>query len=47
MERLYEVLEVWREYATDVRGRALLAGHFLCEERPEEVAQELVSFFEG
>ncbi len=47
VERLYEVLGVWREYATDVRGRALPSGHFLCEERPEEVAQELVSFLEG
>jgi haloacetate dehalogenase len=44
VERLYDVLEVWREYATDVRGRALPSGHFLCEESPEEVAQELVSF---
>jgi haloacetate dehalogenase len=47
VERLYDVLEVWREYATDVRGRALPSGHYLSEERPEEVAEELVSFLEG
>jgi haloacetate dehalogenase len=47
VERLYDVLEVWREYASDVRGRALPAGHFLAEERPEETAEELVSFLRG
>ncbi len=44
VERLYDVLEVWRQYATDVRGRALPAGHYLAEEKPEETAEELVSF---
>jgi haloacetate dehalogenase len=47
LERLYDVLEVWREYASDVRGRALPAGHFLAEERPEETAEELASFLRG
>lgn len=47
VERLYDVLEVWREYATDVRGRVLSCGHYLPEERPEETAEELVSFLEG
>jgi haloacetate dehalogenase len=46
MEKLYDVLGVWREYAKDVRGRPLDAGHFLAEERPEETAEELVSFLE-
>jgi haloacetate dehalogenase len=44
VERLYDVLEVWREYARDVRGRALPCGHYLAEERPGETAGELVSF---
>jgi haloacetate dehalogenase len=47
VERLYDVLEVWREYATDVQGRALPCGHYLSEERPGETAEELVSFLEG
>ncbi|MCA1731848.1 MAG: alpha/beta hydrolase [Actinobacteria bacterium] len=47
VERLYDVLEVWREYVTDVRGRALPCGHYLPEERPGETAEELVSFLEG
>jgi len=47
VERLYDVLDIWREYATDVRGRALPTGHYLAEERPGETAEELVSFLEG
>jgi haloacetate dehalogenase len=41
---LYEVLETWREKATDVRGRALDCGHTLQEERPDEVLDELLRF---
>jgi hypothetical protein len=41
------VLDVWREYATDVRGRALPSGHYLAEERPGEVAEELVAFLQN
>jgi haloacetate dehalogenase len=47
MERIYDVVAVWREYADDVRGKPLDAGHFLAEERPEETAQELRDFLEG
>jgi haloacetate dehalogenase len=44
MERLYDVEAVWREYATDVRGKPLDAGHFLAEERPRETILELKEF---
>jgi haloacetate dehalogenase len=44
MERTYDVEAVWREYARDVRGKPIDAGHFLAEEKPEETAQELVHF---
>jgi haloacetate dehalogenase len=44
MERLYDVEAVWREYATDVRGKPLDAGHFLAEERPRETMLELKEF---
>ena len=47
MERLYDVREVWREYADDVRGKALDTGHYLAEERPEETTRELIHFLEG
>lgn len=43
--RRYDVLACWRERAEDVRGRALDAGHFLAEERPDEVLSELLAFF--
>ncbi|MDB5366347.1 MAG: hydrolase [Rhodospirillales bacterium] len=41
---LYEVLDTWRDKATDVRGRALDCGHTLQEERPDEVLDELLRF---
>ena len=44
MERLYDVEAVWREYATDVRGKPLDAGHFLAEERPRKTMLELKEF---
>ena len=43
--RWFDVLETWRRWAVDVRGRAVDAGHFLAEERPDEVAEELRAFF--
>jgi haloacetate dehalogenase len=42
----HDVLEVWRDYASDVRGRALPTGHFLAEERPDETAEELLAFLQ-
>jgi haloacetate dehalogenase len=38
-------LELWRELAEDVRGRAIDGGHFFPEERPQEVATILSEFF--
>ena len=42
--RTYDVLETWREKATDVSGRALDCGHTLQEERPDAVLSELAAF---
>jgi len=47
MEKTYDVGAVWRDYATDVKGRPLDAGHFLAEERPEQTLQELRTFLKG
>lgn len=46
MDRLYDILETWRERASDVRGRGLNCGHFLPEEAPEETLAELLAFFD-
>jgi haloacetate dehalogenase len=40
----YQPLEVWREYAIDARGHALPAGHFLPEEVPGLILDELLGF---
>ena len=41
-------LEIWREYATDVRGEAISeCGHFLAEEQPEAVLAKVVPFLGG
>lgn len=45
LEAWYDVLAVWREWADDVRGRALDCGHYLPEEAPDETYQELRAFF--
>lgn len=37
-------LAVWREVFPKVQGRAIDAGHFLPEEAPDEVAQEIADF---
>lgn len=42
--QLYQPLEVWRRYASDVRGQGLDAGHFLAEERPDDVLTALEEF---
>ncbi|MFP3326062.1 alpha/beta hydrolase, partial [Planococcus sp. SIMBA_160] len=41
---MYDVLSVWRERASDVRGEALDCGHFLPEEAPEATLQALLAF---
>ncbi len=37
-------LEVWRRWATDVRGASVEAGHFLCEEAPDATLAALAPF---
>jgi haloacetate dehalogenase len=44
--RGYQPLEVWQQYATDVRGTALPTGHFLPEEAPGLVAAALRDFLD-
>jgi len=41
---LYDPLRLWREVATDVRGRALPGGHNLPEELPEQTLAAVLEF---
>jgi haloacetate dehalogenase len=45
IEAMFKPLQDWRAVAADVRGRALDCGHFLPEERPDDVLRELRRFF--
>ncbi|HWE62266.1 MAG TPA: alpha/beta hydrolase [Chloroflexota bacterium] len=47
LEEWYDVLAIWRDWADDVRGRALDCGHYLAEEAPDETYAELFAFFTG
>jgi haloacetate dehalogenase len=35
-------LETWKTWATDVTGSQVTAGHFLCEENPEDTIVALM-----
>ncbi len=43
----YDVLEVWRAWADDVRGHALDCGHYLPEEAPDATLDALRPFLTG
>jgi haloacetate dehalogenase len=45
LEQWYDTLAIWRDWADDVRGRALDSGHYLPEETPDETYAELRAFF--
>ncbi len=44
IERCFDPLALWRRRATDVRGWAVPGGHYLAEERPDEVADAFAAF---
>jgi haloacetate dehalogenase len=45
LEQWYDTLAIWRDWADDVRGRALDSGHYLPEDAPDETCAELRAFF--
>ncbi|HYC37476.1 MAG TPA: alpha/beta hydrolase [Usitatibacter sp.] len=47
VERCFDTLGEWRRVADDVRGKPLPAGHYLPEEVPDLVCDELERFFDG
>jgi haloacetate dehalogenase len=42
--RCFEPLKEWQQVATDVRGKALPAGHYIAEEAPELLLAEALGF---
>jgi haloacetate dehalogenase len=42
--KLYDVLAVWRERASNVTGREMPTGHFIAEEKPDMLLEELNKF---
>jgi haloacetate dehalogenase len=42
--RLYDVLGLWRERASDVTGRSIDCGHYLAEEAPADTLAALQAF---
>ena len=47
LQRWYDVLGIWQDWADDVSGLALDCGHYLAEEAPEETCSALLRFFTG
>lgn len=45
MGLLYDVLAEWRNRAVEVRGKACDGGHWLPEQFPDDIAEELAGFF--
>jgi haloacetate dehalogenase len=45
LNKWYDVLSVWRDWADDVRGEALDGSHYFAEETPEATFTALHDFF--
>ena len=46
VHRCFKPLEDWRRVADDVRGRTLPCGHYIPEEMPDALLQEMIAFFQ-
>ncbi|MCF5658250.1 alpha/beta hydrolase, partial [Pseudomonas poae] len=43
--RCFDPLEEWRKVALDVRGKALPCGHYIAEQVPDLLLEEVLVFF--
>jgi len=43
----YDMLQVWRDHANDVRGHSIDCGHFLTEDAPDATYAALRGFFKS
>jgi haloacetate dehalogenase len=43
--RCFDVLATWRAAADDASGRAIDCGHYIAEERPDDLLAEMCTFF--
>jgi haloacetate dehalogenase len=47
IERCFDPMALWRAAADDVSGHAIDCGHYIAEERPAELLEEMLTFFSG
>lgn len=47
MHQLFDVLATWKEKGVDVSGHPLPCGHFIPEEAPDELLEDLTTFLGG
>jgi haloacetate dehalogenase len=46
IEKQFQPLDDWRRVASDVRGRSVPSGHYIPEEVPDLLVDELIAFYE-
>ena len=47
VEELYDPIEVWKRWASNVEGESIDCGHFLPEEKPRETYSKIIEFIES
>ena len=45
IEKLYDPIKIWKNWATNVTGFSLNCGHFLPEEKPRDTLKAILNFF--
>jgi haloacetate dehalogenase len=40
----FEPLNIWKNYVKNLSGKALIGGHYLPEEKPHQVANQILNF---